>query len=73
MPTPAAAQTPAAAAGAFEDTMFLIDLMRQQRQKEIRAKKVGKLYSRNNVKRDLMRQQGQIRAKKVGKLYRRNI
>jgi hypothetical protein len=30
-----------AQAGAFEDTMFLIELMRQQKEKEVRAKKVG--------------------------------
>ena len=36
--TPAAPQPNG---GAFEDTMFLIDLMRQQREKEIRAKKVS--------------------------------
>ncbi len=52
MPTPAAAQTPAAAAGAFEDIMFLIDLMRQQRQKEIRAKKVRKLYSKEQCEKE---------------------
>ena len=37
MPPPAVA---VAQAGAFEDTMFLIELMRQQKEKEIRAKKV---------------------------------
>jgi hypothetical protein len=39
MPTPATARQ-STAAGAFGDTMFLIDLMRQQREKEVRAKKV---------------------------------
>ena len=27
--------------GAFEDTMFLIDLLKQSREKEIKEKKVG--------------------------------
>lgn len=44
MPTVTPVQTTTtAAAGAFEDTMFLIDLMRQQREKEVRAKKEQKI------------------------------
>ena len=44
MPTaPAAPAAAGATAGAFEDTMFLIDLMRQQKEKEVRAKKVRQI------------------------------